>query len=345
MIEPLKMRLDHFMAAANASYYAQKDPFADFITAPEISQVFGELIAVWMIVVMRSVSWQGTVALVEAGPGRGTLMSDILRVIRQSTPGIYECCKVFLIETSPRLRRVQQKKLQEHGQRVQWLDSIEGLPQLPIMMVANEFLDALPIRQFTCHGRHEWSERYVCQGQPVQKRVYELPQALVFDHPVQKGDTVEVCEAGLGFVGSVARHICTYGGAALLIDYGFASWVWGDTLQAIANQKKVSPFLPIGMADLTAHVDFPSLRETALQNGASVYGIQTQGEFLRQMGITLRAERLAGQALPVEKREIMMAVNRLIDPDEMGDLFKVMAVCHPEIPVPPAFEQVNEKRS
>lgn len=341
MVSNTEIRLDHFIKTANAAYYANKDPFADFITAPEISQIFGELIAVWMITVIRSMPIYKKIALVEAGPGRGTLMADILRVIHRSAPEIYQICNVFLIETSPRLRQIQKDTLHHHDLAISWLDSIDDLPPLPIVMVANEFLDALPIRQFLYKDYHQWLECYVNEGKAIWKIIKQLPAAPVFNRPLQLGDKVEVCEVGQQIIAQITKHINDYGGTALFIDYGYRSLVWGDTLQAIAKRKKVDPFGPIGEADLTAHVDFVTLKEIAEQYGGIVYGIQTQGDFLKQLGILIRAKLLSDQVSGGQKQEILQAVHRLIDPNEMGNLFKVMAICHSNIPTPPAFEQIK----
>lgn len=337
MTDDPEMRLDHFMAQANAAYYAKKDPFSDFITAPEISQTFGELIAVWIITVIRSMPCPGQFALVEAGPGRGTLMMDILRVLSRSAPEICQYCTVFLVETSPRLRQIQKMALDGYGVAIQWLDSVYEIPALPLIMVANEFLDALPIRQFFYKGGQEWMESYVSQGKMVYKTISELPSAPIFQRPIQAGDIVEVCEAAQEIVRFISQHICQYGGAALWIDYGYASQVWGESLQAIANRQKVSPFVPLGEADLTAHIDFLALKEVAEQQNVTVYGIQTQGDFLKQLGILVRAKILLDQAPREQQNEIWSSVQRLIDPVEMGNLFKVMAICYSGLEAPPGF--------
>ncbi|CAI3949099.1 MidA family (MidA) (PDB:1ZKD) [Commensalibacter communis] len=337
------IRLDHFMAAANAAYYGQKNPFADFITAPEISQMFGELIAAWVIAVIHAMPDDSAITLVEAGPGQGTLMADMLRVIRQAAPDIYQNCSVIFVETSKRLRQIQKQAIAHHTDiSVRWYDSIDSIPYQPMILVANEFLDALPIRQFVKVSSGEWAEHYVYQGQLFQKQVADLPKAPIFQRPVKVGDIVEVCEAGQDIIKTIAQRIYKDGGAALFIDYGYASPVWGDTLQAIAGGEKVSPFIDPGEADLTAHIDFLALKEIVIATGARAYGIQTQGEFLKQLGLLVRAKMLAASATEIEQKQIAEAVYRLIDPSEMGDLFKVMAIMHPDLPIPPAFELNKE---
>ncbi|MDI2090864.1 class I SAM-dependent methyltransferase [Commensalibacter oyaizuii] len=339
MTDSSPVRLDHFMAAANAAYYANKDPFSDFITAPEISQLFGEMIATWVVVVMQSMPAEGNIALVEAGPGRGTLMADVLRVIRKAAPELYKRCHVRFVETSPRLKRIQQQAVANHNDlSVEWYDSIATLPKGPMILIANEFLDALPIRQFVRNSSQTWAERYVKGDVFIQVPINHLPKVPIFNRSISVGDIVEVCESGQQIIDDIAKRICCDGGAALFIDYGYAVSVVGDTLQAIAHQKKVSPLAPIGSADLTAHIDFLALKEIAQEAGASVYGIQTQGEFLKQLGILLRAQNLMAIATVDEKQQLADAVYRLIDPAQMGHLFKVMAICHPKLPIPPAFE-------
>ncbi|MDI2112555.1 class I SAM-dependent methyltransferase [Commensalibacter nepenthis] len=339
------IRLDHFMAAANTAYYRRKNPFADFITAPEISQMFGELIAAWVIAVIHSMPTHTAITLVEAGPGQGTLMADMLRVIRQAAPDIYQNCSIIFVETSERLRQIQKQAIAGHTNlSISWYDTIDSIPSQPIILIANEFLDALPIRQFVKLNAHEWAEHYVQDGQLVQKPIEILPHAPIFDRPVKEGEIVEVCEVGQDIIKNLATRICKNGGAALFIDYGYASAVWGDTLQAIAGGVNVSPLINPGEADLTAHIDFLALKEIVIATGAQAYGIQTQGEFLKQLGLLVRARMLAVHATELEQKHIAEAVYRLIDPSAMGDLFKVMAIMHPDLPVPPAFELNKEEK-
>lgn len=335
------------MAAANAAYYGRKNPFDDFITAPEISQMFGELIAAWEIAVIRSMPAYEQIALVELGPGRGTLMADMLRVIRRVAPDIYQKCHVIFVETSQRLRQIQKDAIADHTElSVSWFNTIEEIPSQLMVIVANEFLDALPIRQFTKIETDRWVEHYVAKEQAIQVVIEEedLPNAPILKRPVQKGDVVEVCEVGQDIVKNLAKRLCQDGGAALFIDYGYASSVWGDTLQAIANGQKISPFTRPGEADLTAHIDFLTLKEIVIAAGAHAYGIQTQGEFLKQLGLIIRAKMLAAHASKEQQQQLSEAVHRLSDPSEMGDLFKVLAIVHPDIPVPPAFELKKEEQ-
>ncbi|WP_282065985.1 class I SAM-dependent methyltransferase [Commensalibacter papalotli (ex Botero et al. 2024)] len=339
------VRLDHFMAAANAAYYGRKNPFDDFITAPEISQMFGELIAAWEIAVIRSMPAYEQIALVELGPGRGTLMADMLRVIRRVAPDIYQKCHVIFVETSQRLRQIQKEAIADHTElSVGWYNTIDETPNQPMIIVANEFLDALPIRQFVKIGSDQWVERYVDQEQIIQIPIETLPEAPIFQRPVQNGDVVEVCEVGQDIVKNLAKRLCHDGGAALFIDYGYASSVWGDTMQAIANGEKTSPFVHPGEADLTAHIDFLALKEIVISTDAQAFGIQTQGEFLKQLGLIIRAKMLAAHASMEQQQQLSEAVYRLSDPSEMGDLFKVLAIAHPDIPPPPAFELKKEEQ-
>lgn len=333
------------MAAANAAYYGRKNPFDDFITAPEISQMFGELIAAWVITVIRSMPDNAQITLVEAGPGRGTLMADMLRVIHQVAPDIYQNCQVIFVETSERLRQIQKEALANHTVLpVSWCDCIEEIPNQPMILVANEFLDALPIRQFIKTGADQWAEHYVDQEQIIQIPIEHLPEASIFQRSIQQGGVVEVCEVGQEIIQNLSQRICQDGGAALFIDYGYASSVWGDTLQAIAEGQKVSPFMQPGEADLTAHIDFLALKEIVTATGAHAYGIQTQGEFLKQLGLIVRAKMLAAHATIEQQQQLSQAVYRLSDSAEMGDLFKVLAITHPDMPVPPAFELKKEEQ-
>lgn len=335
-------RLDCFMAEANAAYYAKKNPFEDFITSPEISQIFGELIAVWTIMVGRSIMEKmpqsASFCLVEAGPGRGTLMADILRVMRKAAPDLYTRCKLYLVETSPRLREIQRIALKDHEAiTVQWLDSVYELPEMPMVFLANEFLDALPIRQFVKISEQAWDEIYVQDGMKIREIVERCPESPIFHRPVAIGDVVEICEEGQAIIAFLGKHVFKHNGAALFIDYGYAQPVWGDSLQALAEGKPVSPFIEPGCADLTAHIDFCSLAEIARNTGATVYGIQTQGRFLSQLGIMARAQKLSAHANREEQQQIQAAIHRLIAPEQMGTLFKVMALCSPNIAEPPGF--------
>ncbi len=253
-------RLDLFMARANSAYYAARDPFADFTTAPEISQVFGELLGLWAAVVWQQMGKPAPVILAEAGPGRGTLMADALRAIGKTMPDFSRALRLHLVETSPRLRALQAERLPGAS----WHDDFTGLPEGPLLLLANEFFDALPIRQFVRRGTG-WTERHVRDGS-----FFEFSSIAPPRH-AEDGEIVEICEPALAFASTLGRRIATTGGAALLIDYGPERSAPGDSLQAVRDGRPADPLAEPGLADLTAHVDFQAMSETACAAGAAVH--------------------------------------------------------------------------
>jgi len=350
-------RLDHFMARANAAYYATHDPFADFTTSPEISQVFGEILGLWAAVIWDLVGRPDPVLLVEAGPGRGTSMADALRAIARVAPAFRSALRVHLVETSPRLRAIQAERLPD----AVWHDGLDTLPHAPMLLLANEFLDALPIRQFV---RREagWMERYVEDGR-FAERVPQaptptLPRPGAADAAVHRiprndplsrswagegwgggpGTVIEIGEAAQHFARTVAARLATHGGAALFLDYGPEHSGPGDSLQALRDGKPADPLSPPGSADLTAHVDFAAFAAAATAAGAASYGPLPQGKFLTRLGLFQRTDRLARGQPPARAAALIEAARRLAEPDRMGRLFKALAVCHPACPTPPGFE-------
>jgi SAM-dependent MidA family methyltransferase len=317
-------RLDSFMDRANAAYYATHDPFADFTTAPEIGQMFGELLGAWAAVVWQGLGAPAPVLLVEAGPGRGTLMGDALRAVARVAPAFRAACQVHFIETSPRLRAIQARVVPDAA----WHDALADVPAGPAIVLANEFLDALPIRQFERRGS-AWFERHVANG-----AIHLEPVARQGDAP--EGAVLEQNEAGMAWTASLAARLAGQGGAALLLDYGRAEPGFGDTLQALRDGKRADPLADPGEADLTAHVDFPAMASAARAAGASAYGPILQGEFLHAVGLRLRAERLAA-ANPARAAAIREAADRLAAPARMGQLFKALAITQPGAPPPPGF--------
>ncbi|MCB1388360.1 MAG: SAM-dependent methyltransferase [Rhodobacteraceae bacterium] len=317
-------------------YYATRDPLGatgDFTTAPEISQMFGELIGLCL-----AQSWldQGAppAILAEAGPGRGTLMADIWRATR-SVPGFHERVTIRLIEASPVLRRAQAGRLA--GAPVEWLDSLDALPDAPLWFIANEFFDALPIRQFQRAGAG-WRE--VVVGIDGDRLVPGLtPAAPLADlaprlADTQDGDIVETCPAARPAMAALADRIGRRGGGALVIDYG--GWrSSGDTFQAMVGHAYADPFANPGQADLTAHVDFEALARAARPLHTS--RLVTQGALLGSLGIEARAARLA-RTLTGEARDLhLAALRRLTDAGEMGTLFKALALVAAGAPMPPGF--------
>jgi NADH dehydrogenase [ubiquinone] 1 alpha subcomplex assembly factor 7 len=323
-------RLDAFMARANAIYYATQDPFADFTTAPEISQVFGEIIGLWAAVTWQLLGSPSPVALVEAGPGRGTLMADARRAIGRAVPGFAAALRVHLIETSPRLRAAQASRLPD----AVWHADLSSVPAGPMILLGNEFLDALPIRQFVRRGEG-WSERFVAPGQWVERATDAA--CVPPDRPAAEGDIVELNETARAFVGAVAERLARHPGAALFLDYGPEGCAAGDSLQALAKKRPVDPLVQAGSADLTAHVDFADLALVARAGGAQVQGPIPQGVFLTALGLFQRTERLVRGRGTAEAAALVEAARRLAEPTAMGHLFKAMVVCSAGCPALPGL--------
>ena len=310
------MRLDDWMAAANAHYYASRDPLGtDFITAPEISQMFGEMIGGWVgDLWLRARS--PAVRLVELGPGRGTLMADALRVLGR-LPG-WNGTPVALVETSPALHAAQASRI-----AADWFDRIEAVPaDLPLIVIANEFFDALPIRQFDGAG----GERGVA---------WERGAFVSTTLPAPGTRQSETCAAGAAIVAHLASCFATQGGALLVIDYGYAGLPASDSLQAVRSHAPADPFADPGEQDLTTHVDFAALAAAA--SGVRVDGPVTQGVWLARLGIEGRAAQLHAGANPADGAKVAAALVRLTAPTQMGVLFKVMAVSAPHWPQPAGF--------
>ncbi len=327
-------RLDHFMAAANALYYARRDPFADFTTAPEISQVFGELLGLWAAETWRLLGRPAPVLLAEAGPGRGTLMADAQRAIAAVTPDFAAALRLHLIETSPRLRALQAAKLPG----ATWHETFATLPPGPLILLANEFLDALPIRQFVRRGGG-WAERHVAGAAFVEIACADPPALLADIAPpaLAEGAVMEVAEAARGWVTALSARIAAEGGAALLIDYGPAQAAAGDSLQALRHGRPAPPLASPGEADLTAHVAFAPLADAARAQGTAVFGPLAQGVFLARLGLFARSGQLARNLPPKQAAAVIAAAQRLAEPDRMGLLFKALAIMHAAAPPPPGF--------
>jgi SAM-dependent MidA family methyltransferase len=269
------------------------------------------------------------VLLAEAGPGRGTLMADALRAIRQAAPAFAAALRVHLIETSPRLRTAQATRIPG----ATWHHTLDTVPSAPMILIANEFLDALPIRQFVRRGT-SWAERHVAGGAWVE--IPGEPDTTLPDIPAAEGDILEVNVPGRAFVAAIAARLCRHPGAALLLDYGPARSRPGDSLQALANKQPVDPLGLAGAADLTAHVDFADLRRVAHAAGAAVQGPMEQGPFLAGLGILARTDRLV-RSHPDRADALRGATDRLIAPAEMGNLFKALALRTPSVPPLPGL--------
>lgn len=321
-------------------YYTTRDPFGatgDFITAPEISQMFGEMLGLCL-----AQSWldQGRPApflLAEIGPGRGTLMADILRTMRR-VPGMAEAADVHLIEASPALRAKQAETLEPYTPC--WHHTIASLPDGPLFLVANEFFDALPIRQFERRA-DGWAERQVglVNDRLTPGLAPPAPAALLAGRnaDTRPGDIVEHCPALTAVAGEIATRIAAHGSVALVVDYG--GWrSLGDTFQALKDHKPVDPFAEPGLADLTAHVDFEALAHGFTTDATMATAMIPQGVFLERLGITARARTLAQSLAGAALESHIAAHRRLTHPEEMGKLFKVMA-CHPRgSPAPPGLD-------
>lgn len=318
------------MAAANAAYYANHDPFADFTTAPEISQIFGELLGLWAAVVWREMGRPEPILLAEAGPGRGTLMADALRAIGQVAADFRATLRLHLVETSPRLRAAQAALLPG----AVWHDRLDDLPPGKLILLANEFLDALPIRQFVRRA-DGWRERHVAGGAFVECPLPDLP----FDLPdnLPDGTVMEVNEAAREEIAGVARRLTQSGGAALFLDYGPEHSAPGDSFQAIRAGRPADPLVAPGSADLTAHVDFDALANIARKTGAAVFGPLAQGVFLTRLGLFQRARRLGHGRAPAEAAVLFAGAQRLAEADRMGRLFKALAIAHPALAPLPGF--------
>jgi NADH dehydrogenase [ubiquinone] 1 alpha subcomplex assembly factor 7 len=317
-------------------YYTTRDPLGaagDFVTAPEVSQMFGELIGAWAATVWRQMGSPAGVKLIELGPGRGTLMADALRAAR-ALPGFLDATTVHLVETSPALRARQQARLESAP--THWHDRIEDVPDGPCIAIANEFVDALPVDQLVC-DRDGWHLRMV--GVVADRLAYVVaPDPL--RHPVDV-DAVPGAIQELRHdapVALLAQRIARHGGAALIIDYGHGATATGDTLQAVRAHQFADPLADPGEADLTTQVDFAALARTAQRAGAATSGPLGQGEFLRRLGIAERAARLKASATAEQAAEIDAALTRLTAADQMGELFKVLAIADPKLGALPGFD-------
>ncbi len=341
--------VDRFMALAlghpTLGYYVTRDPFGaagDFTTAPETSQMFGELVGAWAAAVWATMGEPAVLRLVELGPGRGTLMADALRVAGR-LPAFLAALDLHLVETSPSLAMAQRAALAGCGRPVAWHAGVETVPDGPTIVLANEFVDALPVRHYvkTAAG---WRERLVgLAGDVLSFGLAPEPEpAITVDAP--DGAVLEVGFAARGIARALARRVVRDGGAALIVDYGYAVPAFAETLQAVRRHRFVDPLDDPGTADLSAHVDFGGLRRAAEAAGAAVHGPVPQGAFLRALGIEGRAAALKARATPGQASGIDAALDRLTGPGTperpgMGEIFKALAIASPALPVPPGFAE------
>ncbi len=346
--------MDAALTHPRLGYYMSGDPFGrggDFITAPEISQMFGELIGLWCAVQWQAMGGPDPLNLVELGPGRGTLMADMLRA-GGAAEGFVESLSISLVEISPALKTAQEDALVAakevlKARSLQWWSDFSEVPEGPLLIVANEFLDALPVRQFQKTPKG-WRERMVGVSDDQKEFRFILADGPPEDDAIPPdlsaagaragdGDILEVRPAAAVLAEAIAGRLARQPGAALFIDYGHAESAAGDTLQAVKDHDFHDPLAAPGEADLTAHVDFAAFGRAAAGAGARILGPVGQGPFLEGLGIGVRTEALLA-AEPPQDREIEAALARLTSEDAMGRLFKVMALVSPGLAPPPGFE-------
>jgi len=345
-------------------YYCSKMPLGaegDFTTAPEISQMFGELIGLWAAEIWQSLGAPARIAVVELGPGRGTLMADFLRAAR-ILPAFRNAIELHLVEANPVLRERQEKALEASALPLIWHHSVDmfladrerapAAERAPMLCIANEFFDCLPLRQFV-HTDTGWHERLVglwpAGGLAFGLAAEAAPE--LAEIAAAPGAVLEINAGAIALMHRLAGHLTSTGGAMLVVDYGHGarrgSFGGGETLQALRHHRHVDPLSAAGEADLTAHVDFTRLAEAARAAGASTYGPVPQGEFLLRLGLAERTEALARRASPAQAQALRIAAARLTqarfitnagaEQDGMGALFKVLAVMGPDLPIPPGF--------
>ncbi|SJZ88394.1 NADH dehydrogenase [ubiquinone] 1 alpha subcomplex assembly factor 7 [Enhydrobacter aerosaccus] len=339
-----------FMAEAlghpTLGYYRRAMPLGaagDFTTAPEISQMFGELLGAWLAERWYAIGRPAPVRLIELGPGRGTLMADALRATR-GVPGFHAAVDLHLVDINQPLRAAQEAALGAY--RPHWHDRIDTIPVGPTLLVANEFFDALPVRQFE-KTRFGWSERMVGLAPDGETLVFAAapgpsPFARLLPDVVREADLplgtiAETCPGAIDVITQIATRLVTESGWALIIDYGRDHSEAIATLQAVRGHRSVDPLDRPGETDLTAHVDFAVLAATARAAGAQVFGPTGQGDFLRRLGLEQRTAALKARATPAQRSDIDAASLRLIAPDQMGTLFRVLAVGDTRSPAPAGF--------
>jgi len=332
-----------YMAAAlgdpEHGYYTRRQPIGlsgDFITAPEVSQIFGELLGLWCAATWELMGRPPRAVLVELGPGRGTLMADALRAMA-AVPAMCAAVEIHLVETSPTLRAVQAETLR--GIPVRWCERLAEVPDAPLLLLANELFDALAVRQFQ-RGLTGWHERLIAlTADGAGFRFVLSPLAVpesgmgapvsVAGAPLQS--IVEVCPGGLALAQEIGERVARAGGAALIVDYGTATTRLHETLQAVRRHGSHPVLAAPGEADLAAHVDFGALAAAARRAGAITLGPIEQGVFFGALGIAERLTALERGATPAQRAALRSGAARLTDPGQMGSLFKVLAIAHPAL--------------
>ena len=333
-------------------YYACRRPIGaagDFVTAPEISQVFGELLGVWCALVWERLGGPHPVVLAELGPGRGTLAADLLRAAA-ALPEFRRALRLYLIEASAPLRAEQQRRLAAVDPAPVWLDRADDLPAGPLILIANEFLDALPIRQMV-RGREHWAERTVALDRHGRLVFAVGSESPVFDflvpeplrHAAPPGSVFEIGPAALALATALGARLRRIPGAALFIDYGHATgcsgpFRQGSSLRGVRDHQPVDVLTSPGTVDLSADVDFAAFLQVARMAGAEIRGPVPQRSFLQALGIAARLARLVVGASPAARRQLESGVERLLDPTQMGCRFKVVALMSPGLGTPPGFD-------
>lgn len=342
------LRLDAFIRMAltdpEHGYYVTGTPIGrrgDFITAPEVSQIFGELIGLWCVDRWLAMGRPDPVILVELGPGRGVLMEDALRAAGQASPGFRAAARLHLVESSATLRADQRSRLAAHG--ATWHSRLEEVPAGPQIVVANEFFDALPVRQLRRFGQG-WQEQFVVvdagerlfgrwrdldydAGQELHPLYHRIPPTIVIEHAPER-------EA---YAVAIGERVAAHGGAALLIDYGHRGGGVGSTLQSVRGHDHADVYAEPGAADITTHVDFGALARAAAGCGCRIDGAVDQGRFLLNLGLAERLEALI-RANPTHADALRAGAHRLIDEDAMGSLFQALAIVHPSLGRTPGFQ-------
>ncbi len=332
------MRLGEFMALClghpQFGYYQQQQPFGtsgDFITAPLLTPLFGEMLGVWVVEKWHAMGCPTALQLVEIGGGTGVLMADMLRIIARLAPQLYTNLHVHMVEFSPRLQAIQRAAIAHHTCTLTWHTALSQVPHAPTLLMANELFDALPIYQYEYH-KNMWHERCVGLDEhanltftlsPRAEILYPFPPALTHAH---NGAIVEYCPAAQGLMDEICARITSHSGAALIIDYGYEGPAFGDTFQALRGHVYANPLEHLGQADLTAHVDFGALKLWAQHYQHLVTTLSSQSEFLQSMGIIQRYEQVL-HTLPSDQQPILTsAIERLLSPQQMGTLFKVLMI-------------------
>ena len=325
-------------------YYRAGNPIGkegDFITAPEISQMFGEMLGVWVVLTWQAMGSPLPLQLIELGPGRGTLMADLLRTLSKIHPN-FEMISVHMVDRSSSLRANQNSTLAAFDCPITWYEKLGDVPVDPSILIANEFLDCFPIRQFI-KTPEAWHERVIgldANGHFCFGVGDALPKGMIIPQTFTEAETgsiFEFCPDFESILSDLKRFSSSYPFAGLFIDYGFEGPQLGESLQALLKHKTVSPLQQPGDVDLTAHVDFTAFAALAVAQGHKVFGPRDQGAFLSQLGIGPRAEILVQNASQVQAEKLASDVVRLVAPEHMGALFKVLCVTSAQVETPPPF--------